>query len=648
MTDERIRLIIEAEDKAGAALQSVQRELRGVDRTAKKGKTGLTGAKEALMDVAAEATAAAGILASFAVATKKAFDMGEEGANLILLRQSFDRLMYSVEASPEVLEEMRAAVRDTVAETELMASANTLLAGTQGKLSEELARSLPELAAIADAAHRLNPTLGSTTFLMESIAAGVKRGSKQLLDNLGIIVDMNQAYAEYAHEIGKSADALTEEEQKIALLHATIKQGHTIMAQAGQDGAELTDSYQQARVAMQETAEEIKRELAPVMGDLAKGVYWVLTYHKKLNEVLDEHRREVTHTAASYEDYVHELMRSYVVAGKMGAENARLMEQQILLGKANHQVYESWKILDREMWETYQRADEATDSFQRMTVEQANAALAADRLRQAQVDLKSAVSDLDLEIRGPLGQEIEDWQEKQDDLNRRLQETGEAIAELMRKKEGNGGWLSASDAAQLDGLREKYGDIKQAIEDTAQAHDEATKRILFDLLEQRLAVDGLSQAEFDFLVGIANQWGLVDDATAQAVEGIDESMDLLAQGNVNAALEKMEELRREAEGLPKKIDIHVNITQSGSLPNTSGSGSSSTYYYPEMSGGMLTPGAAYMIAEGGRPEVVVPTGPAVVRQVQFDNNFNIQAQTVDGASIRREMAWMEWTAYHGY
>jgi len=649
MADERIRLIVEAEDRASAALQSVQRELRGVGKDAQKTSSkGLSGAAAKLKSLAAEALAATGILVSFGAAAKKAFAMGEEGAELRLLRRSFDRLMESVGVGPGVLDGMRSALRDTVDEATLMSSANTLLAGTSGRLQRELAAALPELARIADAAHRLNPRLGSTTFLMNSLASGVKRGSKLLIDNLGIVFSLQDAYAEYAKRVGKTVDALTDEDQKLALLYATMRHGEQIVQQAGADGDEMTDAYAQMHVAITEAADALKEELAPAMADVARGIYWVLSYHKKLDAAYQEHEKHMREVAGTYDEYITEMLRAAVVAGKLTQEQADLDLEMVRSGTAGKEFYEKMGLLSQAMWDGLKQAEELGDGFEDLGGAAGDARQAVDDLAQAHQNVKEEMARLGVLMAGRLGEEMRDYQEQHDELIQKLHDTGQAIADLRAKQEEQGGWLSPRDREQLDALIQKQDDLGRKVRETADAHDEATKRILFDLVQQRLASDGLSQAEFDFLTGLAQKWGLVDQATATAVAGIDKSMEELAtSGNAQKALDMLDDVRRTVEGIPTHVgvDIDVNVRQHGSVPMYYGT---QRYRPPKMAGGALTPGAAYMVAEAGRPEVVVPTGPAVVKQIQFDNNFNIQAQAVDGASIRREMAWMEWTAYHGY
>ncbi len=70
----------------------------------------------------------------------------------------------------------------------------------------------------------------------ESIAeftGGIGRQSSEVLDNLGIVVDTQLAYEQYAASIGKSADELSKQEQKTAFANAAIDQGRKLMAQLG-------------------------------------------------------------------------------------------------------------------------------------------------------------------------------------------------------------------------------------------------------------------------------------------------------------------------------------------------------------------------------------------------------------------------------
>ena len=75
---------------------------------------------------------------------------------------------------------------------------------------------LPVMAEMARAATR--QLGGDMSYYWESITTGSARESKMWLDNLGIIVDIEEARQKYAESIGVSVSALTSEQEKIAFM----------------------------------------------------------------------------------------------------------------------------------------------------------------------------------------------------------------------------------------------------------------------------------------------------------------------------------------------------------------------------------------------------------------------------------------------
>lgn len=75
-----------------------------------------------------------------------------------------------------------------------------------------------QMANMFDVAQRLGQSLGvDTVSAVESLVTGLGRQSKLMLDNLGIMVDTNKAYRDYAESIGISASELTDAERKLHL-----------------------------------------------------------------------------------------------------------------------------------------------------------------------------------------------------------------------------------------------------------------------------------------------------------------------------------------------------------------------------------------------------------------------------------------------
>lgn len=82
------------------------------------------------------------------------------------------------------------------------------------------------------------------------IALAVGRQSNKILDNLGIIVSVERANADYATALGKTADALTDTEKRQAFFNATVKAGDELIARMGSQAETTADKMTRAGVAL--------------------------------------------------------------------------------------------------------------------------------------------------------------------------------------------------------------------------------------------------------------------------------------------------------------------------------------------------------------------------------------------------------------
>jgi len=159
-----------------------------------------------------------GVTAGLVIAGKALFDLGERGAIVEQTGESFDFLIEKLELAPDLLDQLSDAALGTVDRMTLMGGVATLLAGTTDELGNRLGNATPQLLEIAKAANKLNPQLGDTAFMFESIATGVKRAQPLILDNLGLTIKVGAANEAMAKELGKSVEALTAEEKAMAIL----------------------------------------------------------------------------------------------------------------------------------------------------------------------------------------------------------------------------------------------------------------------------------------------------------------------------------------------------------------------------------------------------------------------------------------------
>jgi len=200
-----IQLIIQAKNEASASLRQVNADLRNLDKsvgTLNKIATldlGLTGLQ-----------AAVGTLQAIGRAVS---DASQAGADLSRLDQGFNKLAANMGTNGNsILKAIDDVTQGTLSQKTIMQQANNaMLLG--------VADTADEFSTLAKIALDRGRAMGiSMEYAFESIVKGVGRLSPLILDNLGIVLDADRTYAQYAKSIGKVADDLTDAEKRMALI----------------------------------------------------------------------------------------------------------------------------------------------------------------------------------------------------------------------------------------------------------------------------------------------------------------------------------------------------------------------------------------------------------------------------------------------
>jgi hypothetical protein len=186
-----------------------------------------------------------GVIQAVGVAADKAFDFAKLGGQVNQMSESFDLLVESVGAAPDLFEQLKEAAGGTISDLTLMASTSKLLAGTSGELATAMADAAPRLLEVARAAVKLDPTLGSVEEVFQSLATGIKRNSPLLIDNANIVVKLGTANEKLAEQLGKTVEEFTDSEKAMALLNATLDGGDKLIAQVGGTVESQTDAFSQ-------------------------------------------------------------------------------------------------------------------------------------------------------------------------------------------------------------------------------------------------------------------------------------------------------------------------------------------------------------------------------------------------------------------
>jgi len=164
-----------------------------------------------------------------------------------------------------LLDQLGEAAKGAVDDMTLMSGVATLLAGTSDELGKKLGDATPQLLKIAKAANKLNPQLGDTAFMFQSISTGVKRAQPLILDNLGLTIKVGAANEAMAAELGKSVEALTAEEKAMAILNDTLRAGDLLIAQVGGTVDSATDAFSRNEAMIKNLTDEMSTSLAPAV-----------------------------------------------------------------------------------------------------------------------------------------------------------------------------------------------------------------------------------------------------------------------------------------------------------------------------------------------------------------------------------------------
>ena len=168
-----------------------------------------------------------------AAAAYKALGVAVDSVNLAGelegVESSFNNLRKEMNFSTGTFSKLDKALNGTVDRLTIMKQANSaMLLG--------IADSDDQMAQMFDTAQRLAKAVGQdATFGIESLVTGLGRQSKLMLDNLGIMVDVNKANKEYAETLKKTASELTEGERKQAFINKALSEGQRLADQLGDE-----------------------------------------------------------------------------------------------------------------------------------------------------------------------------------------------------------------------------------------------------------------------------------------------------------------------------------------------------------------------------------------------------------------------------
>jgi len=475
----------------------------------------------------------------------KALEVGKEGARLQLASDQFDNLAISIgSTSDAIINRLGEATSGMMSNAQMIESASQIIS--------------LGLADNEDDVVRLATVVSELGWDMNQVILTFANNSKMRLDALGLsVTDVDakmEAFIAQGHDMDKAFDlaVLQAGEEKIALL--------------GSSADTAVGDFKRLEAQLQNSSDEIKLKLLPGLTNAAKGLALLLTWNDKIDAALADQKRNLSANAESWEEYAIGVVNAYEAAGRLSKGQAEFARANIEAGKSLGKLADWLDIMTEAELKGLQ-AGQAVAEQRGYTAQ--DMLRYADMLRESTgavnehalrlADLQSAYTDLSMYIDGPLGKAQESFEENMAALTQRAQDLTIEISEL----EGLS-YLTDDQEKQLGELRTELGNVQADIEDTAIEHEKATKRIIYGILQQQLAYLGLegSPEHLQFMLDLAESWGLIDEDTKRATEAAREYLLSLGEqtgklGEYNAAQAELILGLREIDQMPSTKELTI-------------------------------------------------------------------------------------------
>ena len=464
MANNTVKIIIESIYK-GSGISDASKDLKNLETESASFGKNLSSAFQVSGLVLS--TFAAGV-----VAAKKALEFGAEGAQISRLEDSFYSLANAAGSSgQDILSALDDAARGTISNSELILSANRAMMLGLGADADQLANLL-EVASFRGRAMGL-----STAQAFNDIVTGVGRASPMILDNLGIVIDAEQTYQDYADALGKTKEELTKAEKTQALLSRTIEEGNRQIAQAGGLVDDTAASYERLAAQSKNYFDELKKGVGEALAPFAEGL-------AKTFEIERETTRLMKEGLNPYE------------ARRKAIEN---------LNSATVQATSNLDGWGRALSDTAPALEDNTAAIQD-NVE------AAKALSDAYRDILSSAA--------AINRDNEKYAEDEAGRAAELEEIAQKKVQLQLEQnqvqaEGNLSMAKRNDfmLKQIE-LDKRSAEIKQDAVDAEKDLQKAANKRIFDMVQAGLSADGISTQEYQRLQDLQVQLGLVTRADA--------------------------------------------------------------------------------------------------------------------------------------
>ena len=190
----------------------------------------------------------------------------QSAAKVEAMETAFNTLAGGSENASVAIDKLGEATNGTLSNFDMFQQANNaMILG--------VTRNSDEMADLFGMAKKLGDALGrDVASSVESLVTGIGRQSRMMLDNLGIIVDTEKAYKDYASELKKNASDLTDAERKQAFMNATLEAARQKIKDLPEGVSGANESFQQFAAATANLNQAIGDSFLPLITKVAKAM----------------------------------------------------------------------------------------------------------------------------------------------------------------------------------------------------------------------------------------------------------------------------------------------------------------------------------------------------------------------------------------
>lgn len=402
------KFILEAGATGKQQIDDVKNSVDGVAKSANKFVTEQTRDLNLLQNAWVKA---AGVVAGVAVAINQAWDMAKTGAKADQQAKSFDNLVSSYNVGTEkILGDLKKASAGTVNTMALIEKAGTsiMMGIDPTKVSK-----LMEIARVTS-----RQTGQEVEKSFADISLAVARQSNKILDNLGIIVNVEKANENWAKVLGKSADKLNEAERAQAFMNATVEAGDGLMKRLGNQAETTAEKMARFEAGVTNAKTFIGQRLAFIVTANMEAL-------EDINKWIDSRQGGFTteqidvHAAALAK---LEKDRADLVAKNQAAVRKNDQEEQM---RISYRIAAVDKLIDREqkLLAVYKKSEETRPA-------RGSVFEIADELRSEALAIEK--SKMDTAVKA-IADGLVTWDENQKKVNERLKELAKAEEEAANE-----------------------------------------------------------------------------------------------------------------------------------------------------------------------------------------------------------------------